>query len=126
MDLNNRLITLEMDSSNLYEIFLHEIMKKVDDGKNKEILSAVKYGIKHQFNFEDFIKNRFKKKTYVRLKNGKEVGSDIAKIKVNGKEIPENEFEDEIYERTRLMRGWIWENMTIEKIGDWRESKDGE
>lgn len=126
MDLNNRMITLEMDSFSLYEIFLHEIMKKEKEGNNQAILKSVKYGINLKFNFEDFMKNRFKKKVYVKLKAGKEVGDDIEKIKINGTEVLEKDFDDEILQRVRLMRGWIWENMTIEKIGDWRETKDAD
>lgn len=122
------MITLEMDSFDLYEIFLHEIMKKNGEGHNAEILKKVKMGISLDFNFEDYMKNRYKRKTFVKVKGGKEVGDDIIKIRIDGKEVTEIQFEDEILERVRLMRGWLWENMSVEKIGDLRGmgGNDGE
>lgn len=122
MDLNNRLITLEMENNALYEIFLHEINKKIGEKNNSKILTSVRKGMKVDFSFEDFIKERFTRQVYKKVVKGKEVGEDIPKIKISGKEILEKDFEDEILERVRLMRGWIWENMAVEKIGELRGS----
>lgn len=129
MDLSNRLLTLEINESDLYEIFLHEITKEEMKGENKKILVCVKSGIKIKFDFDDFVKGRFKKKTFVKEKNGREVGDDILKIVVGAKMFSEIEFYDEIFERVRLMRSWLWENMSVAKVGDLRGtpgSQDGE
>lgn len=120
MDLNNKLLTLDINSSQLYEIFLFEIQEKIDEGHNKEVLKKVKEGISLEFPFEDLVKDRWDKKTYVKTKNGKEIGEDIVKIKIANKEIPEKEFEDELTQRVRLMRGWLWKNMSVEKVGELR------
>lgn len=127
MDLSNRMLTLEMSIGDLYEIFLHEIKRKIAQGDNKEknelVLGEIQKGNEIRFDFDEFVKERYKRKKYVKSKNGKEVGGDIIKIKIEGKEIPEKEFEDEILRRARLMRGWIWENMTIEKVGETRRGE---
>lgn len=126
MDLNDRMLTLEMDHFNLYEIFLHEISKKIKEGNNKAIFDQVKNGVEIRFDFEDVMKERFKRKVFIKLKNGKEVGEDIVKIIIGKREILEIDFDDEMLDRARLMRGWLWENMIIEKIGDWRKSEEDE
>ena len=128
MDLNSRLLTLQMDVSEIFEIFLHEINKKIDERKNKEILSKVMSGIKLKFDLENFIKERFEKRTYVKSKNGREIGGSIYKIKIENNEFIKEQFDDEVLKRVRLMRSWLWENMSTQKVGDLRtmEGQDGQ
>lgn len=124
MDLNNRIIILGMEIEDLYEIFIHEISKKIEEGKNKKILELAKHGDKIKFDFENIIKQRYTRKTFVKVKNGKECGEDIKKIVIENKQFLEKDFEDEIFSRKRLMTSWIIENMAVEKIGDIRGAKN--
>lgn len=128
MDISGRLMTLEMEVNDLYEIFLHEILKKLREGNNREILKEVKEGVKLKFSFEDIIKDRFTEKVFAKTKNGREVGGDIVKIKIGKEMLLKKDFEDEMLERTRLIRSWMWENMTTEKVGKFRgeDEDDGE
>lgn len=121
MDLGNRLITLDMEISELYEIFLHETLKK---GEN-DLLNKVRNGIDLKFNIENWIKGRYIEKTFRKIIKGKEVGEDIQKVFIDKKEFEKVSFEDEIIKRARAMRSWLWENMTLEKPGEVGGSDDG-
>lgn len=123
-------MTLEIDERDLYEIFLFEILKKIEAGKNGEVLNRVQKGVSVEFDFEDFVKERFKRKVFVKRRNGREIGKDIIKVIIRDRQILIEDFQDEVTKRVRLMRGWLWENLTVEKVGDWRKmiggGQDGE
>lgn len=120
MDLSSRVVTMQMDVSEIYEIWLHEIKKKSEVADNVKIAEQVLKGINLKFNMETYIKGRYKEKVYSKIKQGREIGEPIVRIKIGNQEFLKDDFDDEIIMRVRVMRSWLWENMSNQKVGELR------